>query len=49
MATQHDAVPGVSYVMPVLNERKYVENAVRAVLSQDYAGEQDLVHDRFSL
>jgi succinoglycan biosynthesis protein ExoA len=43
MATQHDAVPGVSYVMPVLNERKYVENAVRAVLSQDYAGEQDLV------
>jgi succinoglycan biosynthesis protein ExoA len=43
MATQHDAVPGVSYVMPVLNERKYVENAVRSVLSQDYAGEQELV------
>jgi succinoglycan biosynthesis protein ExoA len=29
--------------MPVLNEKAYVENAVRTILSQDYAGEQDLV------
>jgi glycosyltransferase involved in cell wall biosynthesis len=43
MATFDDAVPGVSYVMPVLNERDYVEGAVRTVLSQDYPGEQDLV------
>jgi succinoglycan biosynthesis protein ExoA len=43
MATPHDAVPGVSYVMPVLNEREYVENAVKTILSQDYAGDQDLV------
>lgn len=43
MATFDDAVPGVSYVMPVLNEREYVEGAVRTVLSQDYPGEQDLV------
>jgi succinoglycan biosynthesis protein ExoA len=43
MATPHDVVPGVSYVMPVLNERQYVENAVKTILSQDYAGEQDLV------
>jgi succinoglycan biosynthesis protein ExoA len=43
MAAQDDAVPAVSYVMPVLNERNYVESAVRTILSQDYAGEQDLV------
>jgi glycosyltransferase involved in cell wall biosynthesis len=29
--------------MPVLNERPYVEGAVRTILSQDYAGEQELV------
>jgi glycosyltransferase involved in cell wall biosynthesis len=29
--------------MPVLNERAYVEDAVRTVLTQEYAGEQDLV------
>jgi succinoglycan biosynthesis protein ExoA len=29
--------------MPVLNERTYVEDAVRTILTQDYAGEQDLV------
>lgn len=48
MAPQKDAVPvgqlpGVSYVMPVLNERDYIEGAISAVLSQAYAGEQDLV------
>jgi succinoglycan biosynthesis protein ExoA len=43
MATQKTPLPGVSYVMPVLNEREYVESAVRTVLSQDYAGEQELV------
>jgi succinoglycan biosynthesis protein ExoA len=43
MNDQDDAVPGVSYVMPVLNEQLYVENAIRTVLSQDYAGAQDLV------
>jgi len=29
--------------MPVLNERGYVEDAVRTVLTQEYGGEQDLV------
>ncbi|HEX4401519.1 MAG TPA: glycosyltransferase family 2 protein [Galbitalea sp.] len=43
MASKHDVAPGVSYVMPVLNERAYVEDAVRTVLTQEYAGEQDLV------
>jgi glycosyltransferase involved in cell wall biosynthesis len=43
LADKHDVAPGVSYVMPVLNERAYVEDAVRTVLTQQYAGEQDLV------
>jgi succinoglycan biosynthesis protein ExoA len=29
--------------MPVLNERAYVEDAVRTILAQQYAGDQDLV------
>ncbi|MEJ1230855.1 MAG: glycosyltransferase family 2 protein [Galbitalea sp.] len=29
--------------MPVLNERDYVEDAVRTILTQEYPGEQDLV------
>jgi succinoglycan biosynthesis protein ExoA len=43
LATSDKTAPGVSYVMPVLNEVGYVENSVRTILSQDYAGEQDLV------
>lgn len=43
MAPQDDTLPGVSYVMPVLNEAHYVEGAVRAILSQDYPGQQQLV------
>lgn len=33
----------VSYVMPVLNEAGHLAEAVRAVLSQEYSGEQELV------
>lgn len=43
MPTNDTAAPGVSYVMPVLNERAYVEDAVRTILTQQYAGSQDLV------
>jgi succinoglycan biosynthesis protein ExoA len=43
MAPQAVSLPGVSYVMPVLNEVNYVESAVRTILSQDYAGEQQLI------
>jgi len=35
--------PGVSYVMPVLNEAKYLEDAVSSILNQDYPGEKELV------
>ncbi len=42
--TAEDATPpSVSYVMPVLNERAYVESAIRTVLDQDYSGEKELV------
>lgn len=41
--SQDHAYPSVSYVMPVLNEEAYLADAVAAVLSQDYPGEQELV------
>ena len=36
-------LPGVSYVMPVLNEARYVESAVRSILAQDYPGTKEVV------
>lgn len=36
-------LPGVSYVMPVLNEEDYLEEAVRTILAQDYRGEKEIV------
>ncbi|MGH3652860.1 glycosyltransferase family 2 protein [Glutamicibacter sp.] len=35
--------PGVSYIMPVLNEAEYLKEAVRSILTQDYEGEKELV------
>ncbi|WP_035280206.1 glycosyltransferase family 2 protein [Brevibacterium album] len=35
--------PGVSYIMPVLNEAGHVADAVRGILAQEYAGEQEIV------
>ena len=43
MTATGKALPGISYVMPVLNEVSYVENAVRTVLSQDYEGDKEIV------
>lgn len=43
MASQSGALPGVSYVMPVLNEVRYVESAIATVLSQDYAGAKEVI------
>lgn len=37
------ALPGVSYVMPVLNEKGYVASAVASVLAQDYPGPAEVV------
>jgi succinoglycan biosynthesis protein ExoA len=38
--TEH---PGVSYVMPVLNEVEHIEAAVLSLTGQDYAGECEIV------
>jgi succinoglycan biosynthesis protein ExoA len=38
-----DAAGGVTFVMPVLNEERDLENAVRSVLSQDVDGPVELV------
>jgi len=35
--------PGVSYVMPVLNEAGYLDAAVASILNQDYPGETELI------
>lgn len=47
LATRDAAVPptdaGVSFVMPVLNEVRYLEQAVRTVLAQDVPGPLELV------
>ena len=37
------ALPGVSVVMPVLNEERHLESAVRRILSSDYAGPVEVV------
>ncbi len=43
MASTAEPYPGVSYVMPVLNEAAYLEAAVQSILDQDYPGEQEIV------
>ena len=43
MASLAGALPGVSYVMPVLNEVRYVESAIVTVLAQDYAGAKEVI------
>lgn len=36
-------LPGVSYVMPVLNEQDYLDTAIATVLAQEYAGPRELI------
>ncbi len=43
MAQKADALPGVSYVMPVLNEVEHIEAAVNSLTNQDYAGPFEIV------
>jgi succinoglycan biosynthesis protein ExoA len=43
MATTADALPGVSYVMPVLNEVEHIEAAVLSLTDQDYEGAVEVV------
>lgn len=43
MARETTEYPGVSYVMPVLNEVEHIEAAVLSLTSQDYPGECEIV------
>ena len=43
MGTADPAEPGVSYVMPVLNEVDHIDGAVRSLLAQDYRGPFEIV------
>jgi hypothetical protein len=38
-----EPLPGVSYVMPVLNEAHYIESAVTSILAQQYPGPTEIV------
>lgn len=37
------ALPGVSFIMPVLNEEDTIANAIATILAQDYAGDKEIV------
>ncbi|KRV48734.1 glycosyl transferase family 2 [Wenjunlia vitaminophila] len=43
MNTSGQQLPAVSVIMPVLNEERHLRTAVRHILSQDYAGELEVV------
>ena len=43
MVPEQEVLPGVSYVMPVLNEVQYLERAVRSILDQEYPGPTEIV------
>jgi len=37
------ALPGISVILPVLNEEEHLEESIRAILAQDYAGEFEII------
>jgi len=39
----HSALPGISVILPVLNEEEHLEESIRAILAQDYAGEFEII------
>lgn len=43
MAKKADALPGVSYVMPVLNEVQHIAAALNSLIAQDYEGPFEIV------
>ena len=43
MPSESAEYPGVSYVMPVLNEVEHIEAAVLSLTAQDYPGESEIV------
>jgi len=43
MAKSAEQLRSVSYIMPVLNEEKYLEAAVLSILQQDFAGDVEII------
>ena len=43
MEHEEAPAPGVSFVIPVLNEVDYIEKAIATVLGQDYPGDKELI------
>lgn len=43
MATEASGLPGVSYVMPVLNEVEHIEAAILSLTDQDYQGAAEYI------
>lgn len=43
MAKQPGTLPGVSYVMPVLNEEEHIGAAIESLIAQDYRGEYEVI------
>jgi len=43
MNNKETPTPGVSFVIPVLNEVRYIEKAIETVLNQNYTGDKELV------
>ncbi|MDN6748256.1 MAG: glycosyltransferase family 2 protein, partial [Brevibacterium sp.] len=35
--------PGVSFIMPVLNEAEHIATAITTILAQDYDGDKEVV------
>ncbi|HET7414643.1 MAG TPA: glycosyltransferase family 2 protein [Arthrobacter sp.] len=42
-AGEPSELPGVSFIMPILNEAKYIERAVSSVLAQKYDGDKEVI------
>ena len=42
-STPHTALPGISVILPVLNEEEHLEESVSAILAQDYAVEFEII------
>jgi succinoglycan biosynthesis protein ExoA len=42
-SASHSALPGISVILPVLNEEAHLEESIRAILTQDYEGEFEII------
>ena len=42
-SASHSALPSISVILPVLNEEAHLEESIRAILTQDYEGEFEII------